>query len=84
MNRSLALACLLLLALPARGNEAFIRDAFESRYGVKTTQVTRTAYVPSFEVVHHGGGASRKGMRHVGHFMKGGWRYYRKHGWKWL
>ena len=29
-------------------------------------------------------GFSRKGMRHVGHFMKGGWRYYRKHGWKWL
>ncbi|MBK7333911.1 MAG: glycosyltransferase family 2 protein [Betaproteobacteria bacterium] len=51
---------------------------------VRLNKVTRTAYVPSFEVVHHGGGASRKGMRHVGHFMKGGWRYYRKHGWKWL
>lgn len=51
---------------------------------VRLNRVTRTAYVPSFEVVHHGGGASRKGMRHVGHFMKGGWRYYRKHGWKWL
>jgi len=51
---------------------------------VRLNKVTRTAYVPSFEVVHHGGGASRKGMRHVGHFMKGGWRYYRKHGWKWF
>ena len=51
---------------------------------VRLNKVTRTAYVPSFEVVHHGGGASRKGMRHVGHFVKGGWRYYRKHGWKWF
>ena len=51
---------------------------------VRLNKVTRTAYVPSFEVVHHGGGASRKGLRHVGHFVKGGWRYYRKHGWKWL
>ncbi len=51
---------------------------------VRLNKVTRTAYVPSFEVVHHGGGASRKGMRHVGHFVRGGWRYYRKHGWKWF
>lgn len=51
---------------------------------VRLNKVTRTAYVPSFEVVHHGGGASRKGLRHIRHFVKGGWRYYRKHGWKWL
>ena len=51
---------------------------------IRLNRVTRTAYVPSFEVVHHGGGAARKGLRHVAHFVKGGWRYYRKHGWKWL
>ena len=51
---------------------------------VRLNKVTRTAYVPSFEVVHHGGGASRKGLRHIRHFVRGGWRYYRKHGWKWL
>ena len=51
---------------------------------IRLNRVTRTAYVPSFEVVHHGGGASRKGLRHIRHFVKGGWRYYRKHGWKWL
>jgi GT2 family glycosyltransferase len=51
---------------------------------VRLNKVARTAYVPSFEVVHHGGGAARKGMKHIGHFVRGGWRYYRKHGWKWL
>lgn len=50
----------------------------------RLNRVTRTAYVPSFEVVHHGGGAARKGLKHIGHFLRGGWRYYRKHGWKWL
>jgi len=40
--------------------------------------------VPSFEVVHHGGHAARKGMKHIGYFLRGGWRYYRKHGFKWL
>ena len=51
---------------------------------MRLNRVARTAYVPSFEVVHHGGGAARKGYRHVAYFLRGGWRYYRKHGWKWL
>ncbi|MCC6379715.1 MAG: glycosyltransferase [Burkholderiales bacterium] len=50
---------------------------------MRLNKVARTAYVPSFEIVHHGGGAGRKGARHIGHFVRGGWRYYRKHGWKW-
>ena len=51
---------------------------------MRINKVARTAYVPSLEVIHHGGGAARKGMKHVAHFVRGGWRYYRKHGWKWL
>ena len=51
---------------------------------VRLNKVARTAYVPSFEVVHHGGHAARKGMKHIGYFLRGGWRYYRKHGFKWL
>jgi hypothetical protein len=51
---------------------------------MRLNKVARTAYVPAFEIVHHGGGAARKGYRHVAHFLRGGWRYYRKHGWKWL
>jgi GT2 family glycosyltransferase len=51
---------------------------------MRLNKVSRTAYVPSFEVVHHGGGAARKGMKHVAHFVRGAWRYYGKHGWKWF
>ena len=51
---------------------------------MRLNRVARTAYVPSFEVVHHGGHAARKGMKHIGYFVRGGWRYYRKHGFKWL
>jgi len=40
---------------------------------MRLNRVARTAYVPSFEVVHHGGHAAKKGLRH-----------YRKHGFKWL
>ena len=80
-------ACLLM-----RRKVIDLTGGFDPRYFLyfedfdwtaRLNKVTRTAYVPSFEVVHHGGGAARKGVRHIAHFVKSGWRYYRKHGWKW-
>ena len=32
----------------------------------------KTAYLPSVRVVHHGGGAARKGWRHIGWFVRSG------------
>lgn len=46
--------------------------------------IMRNAYVPSVRIVHHGGGAARKGLRHLRWFVASGIRFYRKHGWKWL
>ncbi|MGE5088098.1 MAG: glycosyltransferase family 2 protein [Candidatus Levyibacteriota bacterium] len=46
--------------------------------------IMRNAYVPSVRIVHHGGGAARKGLRHLRWFVASGFRFYRKHGWKWL
>jgi GT2 family glycosyltransferase len=51
---------------------------------VRLNRITRTAYLPSMHVRHHGGGASRKGMKHIGWFIRSGFRFYRKHGWKWI
>jgi GT2 family glycosyltransferase len=51
---------------------------------VRLNRITRTAYVPSVKVIHHGGGAARKGVRHIGWFVKSGFRFYRKHGWRWV
>lgn len=51
---------------------------------VRLNRITRTAYVPSVKIVHHGGGAARKGARHIGWFVKSGMRFYRKHGWRWI
>jgi GT2 family glycosyltransferase len=51
---------------------------------VRLNRITRTAYVPSVKIVHHGGGAARKGARHIGWFVKSGVRFYRKHGWRWI
>jgi hypothetical protein len=51
---------------------------------VRLNAVTQTAFVPSVNVVHHGGGAARKGTEHVRMFIVSAIRFYAKHGWKWF
>jgi GT2 family glycosyltransferase len=53
-------------------------------WSVRLNRVTRTAYVPGVRAVHHGGGAAHRGLRHVAYFTRSGWRFFSKHGWKWL
>ena len=40
------------------------------------------AYVPAARIVHHGGEASRKGLRHIAWFLRSAWRFFSTHGWK--
>ena len=40
------------------------------------------AYAPEARIVHHGGHASAKGLRHVGWFLASAWRFFARHGWK--
>ena len=53
-------------------------------WSVRLNRVAGSAYVPAVRIVHHGGGAARKGWRHVAWFAKSAARFYRKHGWKWI
>jgi GT2 family glycosyltransferase len=52
-------------------------------WSLRLNRITRSAYVPWVRIVHHGGGASRKGWWHVVEFAKSALRFFRKHGWKW-
>jgi GT2 family glycosyltransferase len=53
-------------------------------WSMRLGDVTQVAFVPSVNVVHHGGSAARKGLRHIGWFLASGVRFYSKHGWKWF
>ncbi len=53
-------------------------------WSVRLNRITKTAFVPAVQIGHHGGGAARKGYRHVYWFVKSGFRFYRLHGWKWF
>ena len=53
-------------------------------WSVRLNRVAGSAYVPAVRIVHHGGGAARKGWRHIAWFSRSAARFYRKHGWKWV
>jgi GT2 family glycosyltransferase len=52
-------------------------------WSLRLNRVTQSAYVPAVRVVHHGGGASRKGSQHLLLFARSAIRFFNKHGWKW-
>jgi GT2 family glycosyltransferase len=39
-------------------------------------------YVPACRIVHYGGHAGKKGLRHIAHFMASAFRFYNHYGWK--
>ena len=53
-------------------------------WSVRLNEVARNAYVPSVNIVHHGGGAAGKGLRHVLWFVASAFKFYAKHGWRWI
>jgi GT2 family glycosyltransferase len=52
-------------------------------WSLRLNRVTESVYMPAVRIVHHGGGAARKGWRHVLHFTRSARRFFSKHGWKW-
>lgn len=68
-------------------------NGFDPRYflyfedydlSLRTHEVARVAYVPSVRVLHHGGGAAKKGSTHVKLFAASAFKFFNRFGWKWL
>ncbi len=51
---------------------------------LRTHKLARVAYVPAVRVLHHGGGAARKGWVHIKMFVASAFRFYNRFGWKLL
>jgi len=49
---------------------------------VRSSQITKIAYVPSVEIVHRGGHAAKKGHWHIWQFFRSGMKFYRDHGFR--
>ena len=50
---------------------------------LRLAQVTRLVYVPAVRIVHLGGNAARKGVRHIGLFLRAATLFFQRHGWRW-
>lgn len=46
---------------------------------LRLSKVTRIAYVPQVRILHHGGQAGSKGLRHVARFARSAARFFRSH-----
>jgi len=66
---------------------------FDARYflyfedydlSLRAHDFTRVVYVPSVRVLHHGGGAARKGVAHIRMFISSAYKFFNRFGWKWL
>jgi GT2 family glycosyltransferase len=66
-------------------------NGFDPRYflyfedydlSLRTHDVARVTYVPAVRVIHHGGGASRKGFVHIRMFAASAFKFYNRFGWR--
>jgi GT2 family glycosyltransferase len=48
---------------------------------LRLATTTKIAYCPQVRIVHHGGDAASKGLRHVAWFVRSGMRFFSRHGW---
>ena len=50
---------------------------------LRLATAARLAYVPTARIVHLGGQAARKGVRHIGLFLRAAATFFNRHGWRW-
>jgi hypothetical protein len=49
---------------------------------LRIATVSRIAYVPTVKIMHAGGNAARKGLRHIWLFSRSAFTFFNRHGWK--
>lgn len=86
-NPPIVSGCFMLFRMPVFQ----MLGGFDSRFflyfedfdlSLRARALCEVAYVPDVRIVHAGGGAARKGLRHVLMFCASAFRFFSKHGWK--
>lgn len=53
-------------------------------FSLRLTKKWKICYLPDAKIIHHGGQASKKGIKHILYFIRSGITFYNKHGWRFL
>ena len=85
----IASGCFMLVrtaALRAVGgfNEDFFLYFEDFDLSLRLQQQGRLVFNPAVKVLHHGGYAAKKGLRHIAYFVASGRRFFKLHGWRWI
>lgn len=68
-------------------------SGFDSRYflyfedfdlSLRLGKLGELVYLPSMKIIHAGGHAGRKGIKHIQYFIRAGIRFFNQWGWRWL
>lgn len=51
---------------------------------LRISQSAKIAFLPAMKIKHFGGNTSAKGIKHIGYFVKSGFRFFNTHGWRFL
>lgn len=50
---------------------------------IRIGKISRIAYVPTVKITHYGGQAAGKGLKHIAMFIRSGFIFFMRNGWKW-
>lgn len=86
---SIASGCCMLCRGDALGqvggfDEGFFLYFEDFDLSLRLGQVGRLVHLPAMRIRHAGGGAAGKGLGHIAMFCRSAWRFFHRHGWKWL
>lgn len=81
--------CFMLFKLPAlktlRGFDPAYFLYFEDfDLSLRAHRLGSLTYLPQMQITHLGGHSAKKGLRHIGMFVRSGWRFFSTHGWRWV
>jgi GT2 family glycosyltransferase len=51
---------------------------------LRASRIGNVVRLPACRITHAGGGAARKGLRHIRLFCRSALRFFNKHGWRWV
>ncbi|MEM9257384.1 MAG: glycosyltransferase [Pseudomonadota bacterium] len=85
----IASGCFMLLrsdALQSMGgfDEGFFLYFEDFDLSLRLSAVGRLMFWPDMRIVHHGGNAAAKGGQHILYFVRSAWRFFQRHGWRWV
>lgn len=91
VHESVAIAsgcCMLARTETLQDASGFSEDYFlyfeDFELSLKLSQLGRIDFVPAMRIVHHGGNASAKGLKHIVLFCRSAFTFFTRNGWKFI